>query len=244
MRNVAPVLGRLTGALLLAVGAIFTVLTLSTTGTHPSGIRFLATDLPWVGPLSLVAGALAVPGVAIGRRRRALGGTLLALSLGCTLFNLGGVALSPGGSNGGYVSLLLAVSSIALLLTLILTVTVRGTALFLGGLTGAFLVVVGAAITIQTAFTTDTPLTPLWLGPLILVVGALALPGAIAGWGHRALGGTLLVLSIGCILLLIVALSSLEGGVYVGLVFAPLIIPLALAFLVTAIPQRPPPPPR
>jgi len=105
-------------------------------------------------------------------------------------------------------------------------------------------VVVGAAITIQTAFTTDTPLTPLWLGPLILVVGALALPGAIAGWGHRALGGTLLVLSIGCILLLIVALSSLEGGVYVGLVFAPLIIPLALAFLVTAIPQRPPPPPR
>ncbi len=244
MRNVAPVLGRLTGALLLAVGATFAILTLSTTGTHPSGIRFLATDLPWVGPLSLVAGALAVPGVAIGRRRRALGGTLLALSLGCTLFNLGGVALSPGGSDGGYVSLLLAVSSIALLLTLILTVTVRGTALFLGGLTGAFLVVVGAAITIQTAFTTDTPLTPLWLGPLILVVGALALPGAIAGWGHRALGGTLLVLSIGCILLLIVALSSLEGGVYVGLVFAPLIIPLALAFLVTAIPQRPPPPPR
>lgn len=235
MRKIAPVLARLTSALLLVVGAIFTVLTLSTTGTHPSGIRFLATDLPWVGPLSLVAGALAVPGVAIGRRRRALGGTLLALSLGCTLFNLGGVALSPGGSDGGYVSLLLAASSIALLLALILTVTVRGTALFLGGLTGAFLVVVGAAITIQTAFTTETPLTPLWLGPLILVVGALALPGAIAGWGHRALGGTLLVLSIGCILLLIVAL------LYVGLLFAPLIIPLALALLATVIPQRPPP---
>jgi len=99
-------------------------------------------------------------------------------------------------------------------------------------------VVVGAAITIQTAFTTDTPLTPLWLGPLILVVGALALPGAIAGWGHRALGGTLLVLSIGCILLLIVAL------LYVGLLFAPLIIPLALALLATVIPKRSPPPPR
>ncbi len=85
MRNVAPVLARLTGVVLLAVGVIFTILTLSTTGTHPSGIRFLATDLPWVGPLSLVAGALAVPGVAIGRRRRALGGALLALSLGCIL---------------------------------------------------------------------------------------------------------------------------------------------------------------
>ncbi len=252
MRKIAPVLARLTSALLLVVGAIFTVLTLSTTGTHPSGIRFLATDLPWVGPLSLVAGALAVPGVAIGRRRRALGGTLLALSLGCTLFNLGGVALSPGGSDGGYVSLLLAASSIALLLALILTVTVRGTALFLGGLTGAFLVVVGAAITIQAAFDKnqgaftkkDTNIIQEHWPLLILVAGALALPGAIAGWGHRALGGTLLVLSIGCILLLFVSLSSLEGGVYIIFVFAPLIIPVAVALLATAIPKRSPSPPQ
>ncbi len=236
MRNVAPVLGRLTGAVLLAVGVTFTILTLSTMDTHSSGIRFLATDLPWIGPLSLVAGALAVPGVAVGRRRRSLGGALLALSLGCTLFNLGGVALSPGGSGGGYVSLLLAASSIALLLALILTVNVRLAALFLGGLTGAFLVVVGAAITIQTAFTKEDTHTALWVGPLILVIGALALPGAIAGWRHRAVGGTLLVLSIGCNLLLIV-----DTG-YIGLIFAPQIIPLALALLATVIPQRSPPP--
>jgi len=46
MRNVAPVLGRLTGVVLLAVGVTFAILTLSTTGPHPSGIRFLATNLP------------------------------------------------------------------------------------------------------------------------------------------------------------------------------------------------------
>ncbi len=241
MRKIAPVLARLTSALLLIVGAIFTILTLSTTGTHPSGIRFLATDLPWVGPLSLVAGALAVPGVAVGRRRHALGGTLLSLSLGCTLFNLGGVALSPGGSDGGYVSLLLAASSIALLLALILTVTVRGTAPFLGGLTGAFLVVVGAAITIQTAFTKEDKNTAPWLGIIILVAGALAVLGVIAGRGHRALGSALLALSIGCMLLLNAVSLQYLYGIYLVLVFAPPIIPLALASLATVIPQRPPP---
>ncbi len=241
MRNIMPVLARLTSALLLAVGATCTILALSTTGTHPSGIRFLATDLPWVGPLSLVAGGLAVPGIAVGRRRPSLGGALLALALGCTLFNLGGVALSPGGSDGRYLSLLLAASSIALLLALILTVNVRGTALFLGGLTGAFLVVVGAAITIQTVFTKEDKNTAPWLGIIILVAGALAVLGVAVGRRRRALGSALLLLSIGCMVLLIAVSLQYLYGIYLILVFAPPIIPLALALLATAIPQRPPP---
>ena len=57
----------------------------------------------------------------------ALGGTLLALALGCALFNLGGVALS----DGGFVSVFFAASSSSALLALLLTVNVRRAALFL-----------------------------------------------------------------------------------------------------------------
>jgi len=180
-----------------------------------------------------------VSGVAGGRRQRSLGGALLALSLGCTLFNLGGVAFSPGGSDGGYVSVLLAASSIALLLALILIVNVRLAALFLGGLTGAFLVVGGAAITIQKLI--DGTGSAPWLGPLILAAGALAVSGIIVGRRRRALGSALLSLSIGCILLLNAIFLLTLYGFYLVFLFGPPIIPLALALLITVIPQRPPP---
>ncbi len=113
MRNATLVLGRLTGALLVVTGVAFTILTLSGSDLHENGVRLIAANAPWVGPLSLVAGTLGVLGGIVERRRRALGGTLLSLCLACTLFNLGSVTLgSYGVDNRRYVIALFAVSSI------------------------------------------------------------------------------------------------------------------------------------